>query len=474
MNPSTRLVSAASAVLERRLSRRSVLARLAVVGSAVTTSGLDYVLHPGTAYASICGEEHTCASGWTAMCCTINHGVNQCPPGSFAGGWWKAEGASLCGGKARYYVDCQGECTHCGCHGSHFCAEECWDCKRGCAHGSCDERRVCHNVFRYGQCNGDRHCSGPVLCRAISCTPPWKWADCSTTAATDQFTVSHSAPCLAKWTAIQRRYTHLGSQASVLGPTVRGEEKRPHGHIQHYLHGHMYWSERTGAHYLREHVLNRYEILGEMAGPLGLPITDYRRTTDDRGHGARFEHGGIFQGPGEGAHGIWGDLWHKWLALDLYRGALGYPLTDVLTASDHKGHFAHFTHGSIFQGPGLAPHDLFGPIAARYRHLGFERSPLGYPTADLTAVVDGNGVKGAEVLFQAGAIAMADGHGAFAVWGPIYTTWNSEGRAAGELGFPLSDVVSDPMPDGPGLRCTFEYGYATYDATTKQVTVVLT
>ena len=29
-------------------------------------------------------------SGWTVFCCTINKGVNACPPGSFAAGWWKA------------------------------------------------------------------------------------------------------------------------------------------------------------------------------------------------------------------------------------------------------------------------------------------------------------------------------------------------------------------------------------------------
>jgi hypothetical protein len=471
---STRLVSAASAIMERRLSRRSLLARLAVAGSAVTTSGLDYVLHPGTAYASICGVEHTCASGWTAMCCTINHGVNQCPPGSFAGGWWKAEGASLCGGKARYYVDCQGECTHCGCHGSHFCAEQCWSCRRGCAHGSCDERRVCHNVFRYGQCERDRHCSGPVLCRAISCTPPWKWADCSTTSATDNFTISHSAPCLARWTPIEQRYTHLGSQASPLGATVDGEHKGRHGHVQRYLRGRMYWTERTGARYLTDRVLHRYVSLGELASPLGPPITDAGPTSDGHGRQARFEHGGIFQGPGREAHGLWDAVWDKWVALDLFRGPLGYPTTDLTHTADHKGRFAHFTNGSIFQGPGLAPHDLFGQIAVKYQLFGAERSPVGYPTADQSLATDGRGVNGFEVICAAGAVAMADGQAPHTVWGPIYSAWDRQGRAAGELGFPISDVVEDDLPDGPGLRCDFEYGYATYDATTDQVTVVLT
>jgi hypothetical protein len=470
--PSVRLVAATSALLDRRLTRRRLLTRLAVVGSAVTTSGLDFVLHPGSAYASICGEANTCGSGWTAMCCTINNGVNRCPPGSFAGGWWKAQGASLCGGKARYYVDCQAECAHCGCHGSHFCQEGCWNCRPHCAHhGTCDERRVCHNVFRYGQCDRERHCSGPVVCRAISCTPPWKWADCSTTAATDNFTVTHSAPCLAKWTPIEQRYTHLGSEASVLGATVHGEIKAHPGHIQRYRHGRMYWSEHTGAHYLTGSVLHHYVTLDQTKSPLGLPTTDIARTRDDHGEGAQFQHGGIYQGPHQGAHALWGDIWKKWLATKVYLGPLGYPTTDLTTGSDGKGHYAHFTHGSIYQGPGQAPHDLYGDIATKYRQLGYEISPLGYPISDPQTVEDADGNAGIEVSFETGAIDMTVGNPAWAVWGPIYTTWAGEGRAAGPLGFPISDVF---QADATDQRCDFEHGFAIYNQTTNQVTVTIT
>lgn len=208
----TSLANRAAALLSRRQTRRSFLQRVAVVGSAVSVSGLDYVLRPGTAYASVCGSGASCASGWTALCCTINHGVNQCPPGSFAAGWWKADGARLCGGKARYYIDCQARCTKCHCrHGSHFCGRECWNCKPHCAHGTCDERHVCRNVFRYGQCHQEIGCSGPVVCRQISCTPPWTFEKCSTATAIDNNTVTHSAECLpSAYTAIQRRFTAIG------------------------------------------------------------------------------------------------------------------------------------------------------------------------------------------------------------------------------------------------------------------------
>ena len=45
----TSLVEAAAGWLGRRTSRRSFLQRVAVLGSAVSVGGLDFVLRPGTA-----------------------------------------------------------------------------------------------------------------------------------------------------------------------------------------------------------------------------------------------------------------------------------------------------------------------------------------------------------------------------------------------------------------------------------------
>jgi uncharacterized protein with LGFP repeats len=510
----------------RRFDRRGLLARVAVVGSAVMVSGTDYILRPGTAYSSVCGGSPNCAGGWTAMCCTINHGVNTCPPGSFPGGWWKAADASLCGGDARYYVDCQAECTKCGCApGAHYCAEGCWSCKPHCAdHGTCDHRRVCHNVFRYGQCNRDQGCSGPVVCRAISCTPPWKWADCSRTTATDDFTVTQSAPCLPRWTAIQRRYTALGSQASVLGATVYGEIAARRARIQRYQHGRMYWSPRTGAHFLTAELLAAYLRLGQTGSHLGLPTTDSQRLADGSGSAARFEDGGVFERNGGSAHGVWGVIWRRWKSTGLTHGPLGYPTTDVEVDTAHAATYAHFQHGSIFkvgkanaavligdiaakyrdlgyqksrlgypttsirptgdkmghyagfvngsiyQGPQLSAHEVDGDIATKYEALKSEAGPLGYPISDrVTLTTDTDGIA-YESTFQTGAIVEVPPGGAYGVWGPIYDAWMDHGGPGGELGFPTSDVLTI---DSTHTQSMFEHGTATYDSSTGVVTIVL-
>ncbi len=187
------------------VTRRRFLSRTALVGSALAVAPGRFLFKPISAYAatinSVCGPASECSSGFTVFCCTINNGQNQCPPGSFPGGWWRADGSSWCCGGSRYIIDCQSQCTGCGCApGTAICPDSCQNCSRGCAQGpSCDQRRVCVNRFRYGQCNQQIGCGGNVLCRVVTCTPPWQipsLACASSPAFTDQATAEHSAPCL--------------------------------------------------------------------------------------------------------------------------------------------------------------------------------------------------------------------------------------------------------------------------------------
>ena len=167
---SQRLVDRITGSLTQRASsRRSFLTRTAIVGSALATGPVQFLLKPGTAYGYVCG---TCSDGWTAFCCTINNGSNTCPPDSFVAGWWKADNAAYCCGSARYIIDCNATCpTRCSCR---------------CSGDGCDGRRTCCNQFRYGQCHQEIACYGPVVCRVATCTPPWLYdPTCTTASATD-------------------------------------------------------------------------------------------------------------------------------------------------------------------------------------------------------------------------------------------------------------------------------------------------
>ncbi len=188
-----RLVTSSAMFLERRFSRRSVLVRVAVAGSALCVAPLRYLLYPGSALAVISPGSCAgglCTDGYTAFCCEITGGVNTCPAGTFPGGWWMCTdyaGHRLCSEQGvRYYVDCNrlpGTAFPGGCH---------------CAHGDCDYRRVACNVFRYGQCNTQIPGVTEVVCRRIVCENPGTIPslNCSSSVAVDDAVCGHDVPCL--------------------------------------------------------------------------------------------------------------------------------------------------------------------------------------------------------------------------------------------------------------------------------------
>jgi hypothetical protein len=183
------LVNKAAGVLERKSSRRGFLLGSAMVGSAVAVAGCAPGTQPGTPYSHITDcAGGLCTDGYTEFCCTINNGINACPPGTFVAGWWRADYSSFCNG-TRYYMDCNQSC--CGPNlGNGFCAG-CTECTCG---GGCDARRIYCNYFRYGQCHQEIGLVGPIACRLVTCTPPYTVAEyaCTTTLAVDNSTAEHA------------------------------------------------------------------------------------------------------------------------------------------------------------------------------------------------------------------------------------------------------------------------------------------
>jgi hypothetical protein len=199
----TAIVDRLARVLERRLDRRGFLARTALGGAALSVAPVDFTLRPLDAYAAICQCNgfrcdcgSACCDGYTEFCCTL-YGLNRCPPGSVVAGWWKVDGSNFCGGSARYYMDCNASCGSCGCTSAGVCAGSCSGTTCGCAFGDCNNRRAGCVQFRYGQCNQQITCVGPIICRLVSCIPPWEIdASCTRTVAVDEGTRFHDAPCL--------------------------------------------------------------------------------------------------------------------------------------------------------------------------------------------------------------------------------------------------------------------------------------
>ena len=190
----TRLLESVSEVLESRTSRRGFLVRTATVGSALVVAPLRYLLQPQTALAAIVRPAQClgglCSNGWTEFCCTINNGLNVCPPYAFVGGWWKCtdyRGRQLCADAGvRYYLDCNRLPAHETPEGCH------------CANGDCGRYRVGCNLFRYGQCNTEIAELTDIVCRVVVCEHPSSIPElnCNATYKQDNRTCGHEAPCL--------------------------------------------------------------------------------------------------------------------------------------------------------------------------------------------------------------------------------------------------------------------------------------
>jgi hypothetical protein len=187
------LLRFATSLMDRRVSRRSFLVRMATGGSALAVDPLRYILRPIAAEAVIdcsdCSPGSRCCDGWTAFCCTVNSdGGNYCPSNTFKGGWWKCTnytGTKMCNPQnVRYYIDCNLR-PGSSCSGG---------CK--CADGSCSNRSTCCNVFRYGQCHTEVPEVTAIVCRLIRCRNPCElWPACNCTYKEDNDTCAHEEGC---------------------------------------------------------------------------------------------------------------------------------------------------------------------------------------------------------------------------------------------------------------------------------------
>jgi hypothetical protein len=494
----------------RSTTRRRFLYRAVMVGSALAVDPLGYVLKPGTAYASVCGSSDTCGGGWSAFCCTINGGANTCPDHTYVAGWWKVDASSFCLGAPRYYIDCNRRPDR--------------SCSCRCSSGpGCDRRRVCCNVFRYGQCNTQIGGVTQVVCRVVTCTPPWEWDPaCGRTVRTSDSTRSHTSTCLPgrNPTRIEIRYQDLGLVGSVLGRPdgperdgVRGGRKR------RYAAGMILWHRDHGAYAVYGPVAGLYRKGGAEAGPLGYPRTDHRPVGDRSGQVVRFERGSIYRKYGGATTMVLTRADRRYRKLGGPRGRLGYPTAhtrDTITAS---GKVTRFEHGAIFMSPRTDPIEVTGRILEVYLGLGGPGgSTLGFPVSPAESLSDGtyrqrfakgviigpgprrvyavhdvfrrrwmgeNGPSGpwgypVDHTQPAAGTGMWSGFAhVVAYWsagtgvhwiarGPIYTRYRVEGGSRGSLGFPITDQTTTPA----GLaEVRFEHGVITHDPRNDETTV---
>lgn len=439
--------------LSRRLRpvrRRDMLVGATVAAAALATKPKDYVLRPVAAYATICGPGNTASSGWTVFCCTINKGVNACPPGSFSAGWWKAADSSWCGSGYRYIVDCNASCSKCttGCSDG-ICDSRCWSCS--CGSGStatCDQRRVCCNAFRYGQCNTQIKCSGGVHCRVVSCVAPYHWANCTTTSLSDNRTSEHSAPCLPSWGYIAAKYKAMGEQGSYLRASIGaahavGDSRG--GAYMNYQGGSIYYSSKTGARAVPTAVRSVWYQVSGATGLLGYPTSDRITGRPQGGWIQVFEHGAITDAPDTPTKVVYGDAYSVWNSVGREGGALGYPTTNRVSGLANSGWRQEFQHGVVTDSASTSAKAVYGAAYSVWLSTSREAGVLGYPTTSrYSGMVNG----GWRQEFQHGVIIDSASTPTKVIYGDAYTSWNQSGRETGQLGYPATNRSSGQARGG--------------------------
>ena len=202
----------------------------------------------------------------------------------------------------------------------------------------------------------------------------------------------------------------------------------------------------------RNTIETKYAQLGGASGILGPPSSEEETTPDGIGRFRHYRDSSIYWSPQTGAHEIHGAIRERWAALGWEQSPLGYPTSDEKTASDGAGKYQEFQKGVIYWHPRTGAYPVSGAVLEKWRAANAERGQLGYPTTAEAATERGGG---RFQHFQDGSIFWHPHTGSRIVTGAIRDHWAKLGWEQGWLGFPTSEAraVAD------GSRQDFQGGY---------------
>ena len=438
--------------------RRSFLAQTAVVGSALVVDPQGLRAHPGNAPTpASAARTPRPAAGYTVFCCTVNNGVNACPPGTLHRRLVEGRRLVLVLRSATATSStATPRCSKCttGCSGDNICDKQVLELLAA-ASGStatCDQRRDCCNAFRYGQCNTQvqvQRRRAPAAWSAASRRT--SGTNCTTTSLSDNATAEHNAPCLQGCGPILKKYNAMGAQGRRSGrpgvPSARwgtaGDATSATTTAASLDEGHR----RTRG--LRRVV---HRLAARWAGR-GVGSATRRRdrgkAKDGKGWLQRFEKGVTCDSPATTTTYVYGAAYPKWGTLGRETGPCWATRCTTSCAGPTAAGSSSSEHGVIWRQP-RDVHDV--GARRRLHHLGSARPRgrrTGLPDAGTVLRADG---RSWYQQFQRGAVCDSPSTPTCAVRGWIYTRWAGHGRDQGQLGFPLENQHADKRQRGVGQR----------------------
>ncbi|GAB3199804.1 hypothetical protein GCM10027261_30400 [Geodermatophilus arenarius] len=205
-------------------------------------------------------------------------------------------------------------------------------------------------------------------------------------------------------------------------------------------------------------VTDRYDSDAGARAALGPATTAEWPTVGGEGRYRFFVNGAMYWSAPTGARFVLGDLYTRWAQLGWERSPLGYPTSDTLPTGGGDGRYNLFQNGAMYSSPATGPRFVLGAIHRRWVELGWEHGSLGYPTTDTLPTRDGDA---RWTGFQGGALYETPRNGVRIVQGRILTAWAASGHEHGPLGYPTGDPF--PTSRGDATYQLFEHG-AVYDS----------
>lgn len=199
----------------------------------------------------------------------------------------------------------------------------------------------------------------------------------------------------------------------------------------------------------------KWSQVGGLAGP-GRATSGYICGLKDGWCYQDFEVGFIHRSPSGSMTYVRPPIQAKYKALDYERSWAGFPGGDFVDQGNGWG-YQLFQGGALIAAPNGAVYESRGPIRVAWGLSGYEHGPLGYPVSDM--VNQGNGWS--YQLFQHGALLLNPQGEVITSKGAIRAAWQSTGFERGPLGCPTANEKQ--LADG-SYQQVFQKGTITWKA----------
>ena len=237
------------------------------------------------------------------------------------------------------------------------------------------------------------------------------------------------------WGAIRDKFYAAGNENGFLGYPISDEicGLKDNGCYQLFQSGsRIYWSEKTGAKFMRGAVLDRFLETGGESRFLGYPTSDEVCGLKNGGCYQSFSnYKAIMWSNGSGAWETTGGIRGRWEKTGFENGKMGYPTGPEKTTS--RGWYQQYQNGIIIGTEKTGFYEITNTMKKRWDATGGEKSWFGYPTSpEVCGIRNGGCYQNYENI----VLIYSPQSGIWETTGGIRDYWRELGFENGKAGYP--------------------------------------